>query len=91
MVWAAFENNGAAARRREGIFRGGSFLARREIPELEARSCISSAGAVRQFSASYRPASYFLLHSTFISVRRLRAAGDSSERYTVSTGASAST
>ena len=32
-----------------------------------------------------------LAYSSFISVRRLRAAGDSSERYTVSTGASAST
>ena len=39
-------------------------------------------------SAASASTCLFQLH---ISVRRLRAAGDSSERYTVSTGASAST
>ena len=48
----------------------------------------STGPCLRRKLLPHRPP---LAYSSFISVRRLRAAGDSSERYTVSTGASART
>ena len=58
------------------------------LPQAIGRAMEWPEPCLRRKLLPHRPP---LAYSSFVSVRRLRAAGDSSERYTVSTGASAST